>query len=33
MVCPNCYAYLKDRLSVKVVMIYDKLRELGLEKR
>ena len=32
MVCPNCYAYLKDRLSVKVVMIYDKLRELGIGK-
>lgn len=30
MVCPNCYHFLKDRLSVKVTGIYKKLRELGL---
>lgn len=30
MVCPNCYAYLNGRLNIKVVMIYDKLRELGI---
>ena len=29
MVCPNCYAFLKGRLSVRVVNIYDKLQELG----
>lgn len=30
MVCPNCYYFLKARLSVKVVSIYEKLAELGL---
>lgn len=30
--CPNCYVYLKPRLSVKVVSIYEKLRELGIGK-
>ncbi|MDO4312160.1 MAG: (Fe-S)-binding protein [Eubacteriales bacterium] len=33
MVCPNCYYFLKPRLSVKVVSIYEKLSELGLGKR
>ena len=28
-VCPNCYAFLKEHLSVKVVDIYTKLQELG----
>lgn len=28
--CPNCYAYLKPRISMKVVNIYAKLRELGM---
>lgn len=30
MLCPNCYTYLKPRLHVKVVSIYEKLDELGL---
>jgi hypothetical protein len=29
-VCPNCYSYLKPRISVKVVTIYEKLKELGI---
>lgn len=28
--CPNCYHFLKPRLEIPVVSIYDKLRELGL---
>ena len=24
MVCPNCYAYLKDRLTARVITIYEK---------
>lgn len=28
--CPNCFYFLKDRLSVKVTDIYRKLKELGL---
>lgn len=30
MVCPNCYDFLKDKLSVKVVTIYEKLFQLGI---
>jgi hypothetical protein len=30
--CPNCYFYLKAHLSVKVVNIYEKLKELGIGK-
>lgn len=30
MVCPNCYYYLKPRLNVRVVTIYEKFQELGL---
>lgn len=30
MLCPNCYAFLENRLSVRVVSIYEKLRELGI---
>ena len=30
MVCPNCYSFLKDRLEIRVVSIYEKLSELGL---
>ncbi len=30
MVCPNCYAFLKGRLSIPVISIYEKLQELGL---
>jgi len=29
--CPNCYYYLKDKLDVKVVMIYEKLKELKMK--
>lgn len=28
--CPNCYYYLKGRIGIKLIFIYDKLRELGL---
>ncbi len=31
--CPNCYHFLKDRLSVKLVTIYKKLEQLGLGKK
>lgn len=27
--CPNCYHFLKDRLDIRMVTIYQKLRELG----
>lgn len=30
MVCPNCYYYLKPRLDIKVVSVYEKLTELGV---
>ena len=33
MVCPNCYAFLKGRLSAPVISIYEKLQELGLGNR
>ena len=32
MLCPNCYYFLKDRLNVKVVNIYGKLKELNIGK-
>ena len=32
MVCPNCYYFLTPRLNVRVVSIYEKLRELGIGK-
>lgn len=28
--CPTCYAFLKGKLVVRIISIYDKLRELGL---
>ena len=28
--CPNCYHFLKDRISVELTTIYKKLEELGL---
>lgn len=31
--CPNCYEYLKPRLSVRVVNVYEKLREMGLGRK
>jgi fumarate reductase (CoM/CoB) subunit B len=30
MVCPNCYAYLEDKLDLRIVSIYEKLIELGM---
>ena len=33
MVCPNCYAFLKPRLEVKVVSIYEKLADIGIGER
>lgn len=32
MLCPNCYHFLKPRLHISVVSIYEKLTELGLGK-
>lgn len=29
-ICPNCYAYLHDKLDVRVVNIYEKMTELGI---
>lgn len=29
MLCPNCYSFLKDRLRIKIVSIYEKLQEFG----
>ena len=29
MLCPNCYEFLKDKLEVKVISIYEKLARLG----
>lgn len=31
--CPNCFCFLKKRLSCKVTGIYDKIEELGIEIR
>jgi Fe-S oxidoreductase len=31
--CPNCYAYLKPRLSISVTSIYKKIKEMGIGKR
>ena len=33
MVCPNCQSFLKEKLDVKVISIYEKLEELGLGKK
>ncbi|MBS4979807.1 MAG: (Fe-S)-binding protein [Lachnospiraceae bacterium] len=30
MLCPNCYHFLKPRLKVKVVSVYEKLSEIGI---
>ncbi len=30
-VCPNCYYYLKDKISIPIRTIYEKLNELGWE--
>lgn len=32
MICPNCYYFLRDKLEVKVVSIYEKFQELGMGK-
>ena len=29
--CPNCYYFLKPRISVKIVTIYEKMSELGIK--
>ena len=29
-VCPNCYYFLKSKLDVNIITIYEKLRELNL---
>lgn len=29
--CPNCYYFLKSRISVKIVTIYEKIFELGIK--
>ena len=29
-VCPNCYLYLKDKVDVRVVSIYEKIKELQI---
>lgn len=31
--CPNCYAFLKPRLEVNVISIYEKLTRLGIGRR
>ncbi len=33
MVCPNCYHFLKPKLSIRVVTIYEKLKELGIGRK
>ncbi len=30
LVCPNCESYLSGRISIKIVNIYEKLRQLGM---
>ncbi len=30
MACPNCYYFLKDRLDVEVISVYEKMTELGI---
>lgn len=30
MVCPNCFYYLKDRLDVRIVSVYRKMKEFGI---
>lgn len=32
LLCPNCYYYLKPRIDIPCVNIYDKLKELGIGK-
>lgn len=32
MVCPNCYYYLKDKIDIKIVDIYTKMKELDIGK-
>ena len=32
-VCPNCYHFLKGRIGIRVVSIYQKLEELGTGKK
>ena len=30
MLCPNCYYFLKDKLEIQVLSIYEKLSQLGI---
>lgn len=30
MICPNCYYFLKGKLNIKMVSVYEKLQELGI---
>ncbi len=30
--CPNCYYFLKDRLQVEIISVYEKMAELGIGK-
>lgn len=32
MVCPNCYYFLKGRLDVEIISVYEKMEELGIGK-
>lgn len=32
-ICPNCYYYLKDRVNVEVINIYEKLKELNIGRK
>ena len=31
--CPNCYHYLKPKIGIKLISIYEKLRELGIGRK
>ena len=33
MLCPNCYAFLKSKLTANVISIYEKLNELGIGRK
>lgn len=33
MLCPNCYEYLKDRMNIRIVSIYEKLKELRIGRK
>lgn len=33
MLCPNCYYFLKDKLEIQVLSIYEKLSQLGIGRK